>query len=878
MAITRKILGPSYNDANPWLTTGVHFISEGYNSEASFVRDVRKVVKGLQRIEPFNLTRLNKYWMSVFSHYVPVGTQGISDANIHFGTSAPSSGSTSLDTWFNTTTDTLELSMSNVQSVLSNLSIRESDGTAINLKTTFFSDTASGPGESRMTWNSVFIVLIPEVSNQVPANKRNYIEAELKPADATEPYVVATSLNGYHGQIAARALCVISGLDDEYEGAGAASLSGDTDYYASLSPNLLFSDTPPTGTPATDFKWLSYMATTEQASSLTVNANPSPGTPNSVLESKPVNSSGFELHEGGGGAATKIYRGSSDGLMRRKIGTPALPVKDIPLEVGPLGNLHLRSNIHTLKQGTSLTYSDPCNLETKFSHYEWWWSVDTDIDSNLISTVNNEHFVPTFGYWDDEDDPKWDYKYDINATDGLVFNDMIIKWTDGTNIHHSNVLKKLQFVDLQIVWNDASTYDIDLGADIAAAGSNSLITVQYLDADNNSQTDFQRGHKLIVTRKFQNGSGKDLWEYKVVISVCLRDIAADFEPGGALEALKIYPEIGFTWKKYATWTKTVDEFRGTVKMTKNPASSMNNNSYSNFFTDSNYPTKPNYRRGQWPVDFIPYAAAVLTGFFELFYPSWDYLFDYVHTQVQSTTEHIMVYGSGSGAPAKEKKRSATVTYPSGGVWDIEVTKMPRQGAYDNVHTHGDMGMHKSPNTSKKIMMAPFCLESCVHMHWRWGVEGTYVAGMAMNGVSPSDFKGWSKSGAKSVLGAPMIPPNQELSVKLEDTASGTSISPSNDKVISYKIKIDSPKQNCQQVIMENGLSIAYRGNSTMDKIIGLSEFEYTASANTTHKKMMQLYSLIRFYWGYGTRFKNQTTTQMVPEGPVIASSFNLENL
>ncbi|MEM6269773.1 MAG: hypothetical protein AAF998_10065 [Bacteroidota bacterium] len=883
MAITKKRFGPAFNDANPWLTKGVHFISEGYNSEASFYNDVKKVTDAIQKMDPFSLTKMNKYWMTVYTHYVAVGSQGGADSGIHFGSSGPSSGSTALDSWYHTGNNTLNLDMAKVQAVLATLNIRDADDNNINIKTTFFSDTNSASGEQRLSWDCVFVVLIPEVTSQVSVANRTRVEAELIPGSATDPYVVATSVNGLHHQVVARGLCKIMGLQDEYEELGSATLNNDQEKVLALAPNIVRLDTPPTGTPATDFKYYEYLSPTEQSSGFTVVSNPNPSSPNSVLETKPVFPSGFEMHEGAGRQATKYYRSASDGLMRRKIGDNSLPVKTMPLEVSPLGNMHLRDSIYGIREGSTLKFEDLCKQTNQFDRAEFRWLNVTKVDSGFFSAVNNEHFVPTFYYFDDDDDPKWDYKHDLNATDGIVFKDAKIKWQDGSSTSHSNVFKRLEFVDLKIIWDDNTFNDIDLGADIAAAGgSGSAVTVQYKYGGKHRLYDFQRGHKLSINRKFPNASNVQ-WEYWIDITVCFRDVEADFEPGGALEAMKVFPEITFKWQGYQGFTKKVKEFQGTVKITKNPMSSGNNNNYCNFFTDSNYPQKPSIRKGQKLVDFLPWAGAYVAGF-TMLYPSWSYIFEYVHTEIQNSVEHTMVIGPASGMPAKEKSRSLKYPNPEAtslGGWDYECTKEPRQGAYDNIHTHGYMGMHHKGDTSKRIMMAPFCQESCVHMHWRWGVEGTKVAGIAFNGTSPVMFKGWSKSKKKAVMGAPQIPPNQELKVKVEDSTGGSTISANKDKVISYKVKVNRPKAGCRQVIMENGFSIAYRDNWIMRDIMGLTYFEdnYTGTGLTGHQKMMQLYSFIRFLWDYAhPPFSVQKTTQMVPEGPSMPIAFDLVNL
>ena len=56
-------------------------------------------------------------------------------------------------------------------------------------------------------------------------------------------------------------------------------------------------------------------------------------------------------------------------------------------------------------------------------------------------------------------------------------------------------------------------------------------------------------------------------------------------------------------------------------------------------------------------------------------------------------------------------------------------KLPRQGAFDNVHIAPQMEVSLSvpvlgglPSTA--VSMAPICAHDCFHMHWRWSQHYT----------------------------------------------------------------------------------------------------------------------------------------------------------
>jgi len=93
-------------------------------------------------------------------------------------------------------------------------------------------------------------------------------------------------------------------------------------------------------------------------------------------------------------------------------------------------------------------------------------------------------------------------------------------------------------------------------------------------------------------------------------------------------------------------------------------------------------------------------------------------------------------------------------------------KVPRQGAFDSVHLAPKM---KAPDevlyaidpdalrrSFARISMAPFCAHDCLHTHWRWGDWQTSKQTLGWEGWTP-----YCKPGA------PMVPPNQEVTIRLE---------------------------------------------------------------------------------------------------------------
>lgn len=221
-------------------------------------------------------------------------------------------------------------------------------------------------------------------------------------------------------------------------------------------------------------------------------------------------------------------------------------------------------------------------------------------------------------------------------------------------------------------------------------------------------------------------------------------------------------------------------------------------------------------------------------------PSWTNLFDYyLRSEYASSFERIGVYGPEDGDKFNSLRENV-IEYPlmltppaEEPDWQFRVVKVARQGCYDNVHVSGDMGKYESPNIFTRVMAAPFCAEDCWHLHWRWGVMAELIAPVAGTYFdfidsffsiqqdpsnlreylsTPSDhskgYRGWDKnpltSTASTSLFAPMIPPNQKLTVGVINSSDNKS------KTVQYKVEVIAPHYGQKQVLMEHGWAWAAR--------------------------------------------------------------------
>jgi len=264
------------------------------------------------------------------------------------------------------------------------------------------------------------------------------------------------------------------------------------------------------------------------------------------------------------------------------------------------------------------------------------------------------------------------------------------------------------------------------------------------------------------------------------------------------------------------------------------------------------------------------------------------VFDYTKLNMQTEAEIDAVWGPSDAMFAATRSRSYRwPQHPSSSVRyrGFFVTKLPRQGGYDNIHLHAKMP-HPDPQGNLQIH-APFCGHSCVHMHWRWS---NVSAGGALGGRG-WQYKGWSTgSGAKAyqVQGAPLIPPNQKLRVALcspaRTRASDTTILGGSHlsldvlrKLIWYHADVihtqDNPiNANSQQVILEHGLGWAFRystpqESSAVDGLTDAISDSLPWTGVPTQEEMMNFFEQDVYpTFRYFSSILGGYTVNQVPEG------------
>jgi hypothetical protein len=401
-----------------------------------------------------------------------------------------------------------------------------------------------------------------------------------------------------------------------------------------------------------------------------------------------------------------------------------------------------------------------------------------------------------------------------------------------------DVFSSLSFKNLRATFSDAPNdfYDFDLDEYIrlnrytlhkARRGS---VGVDEL---------YQTGFRLIIKEHLRS----DLPLMEIELSVVMRGPASDFDPGGVPLALKTYPQIQFKWSKRPGVNKVVKSFAGTVRIVANPkhfhyetpmsgmamgASNFHAHTLRNdasCFADSN--SSVDYS-GSETIMKRPDVEVVVAS---LAKPTWATVFDYYYPHIVTNDpgnrerEFVAVHGPLAGNQAKARKMYVRHLVESGPdkYHDMFITKYPRQGGYDNIHVTGYMGKHTgfaeqaaiqrnllaiynaqggasqdsypyehypgqldvADIAAEDVVAAPFCGTDCFHMHWRWSLLSDSIANTPglyqFYRITPANYRGWSATASHVDLGAPLIPPNQELRIRFEALTS-----PSTTPNIKYR--------------------------------------------------------------------------------------------
>lgn len=426
--------------------------------------------------------------------------------------------------------------------------------------------------------------------------------------------------------------------------------------------------------------------------------------------------------------------------------------------------------------------------------------------------------------------PFWEYNYQISPTSGLLLSDIVVRNTQADKTKKEDVFKSIEFADFQITLSDGS----NVAFDVSRALANPLSELTMSEDGVRICPDFtdplfQRGIELkLVDNVLTDKNG--VCNVTIRLSVVFRGEKNDFDPAGFPVALGVWPEISFLWSNDKA-TKGVRSFRGSVKLTLNNkmfeshgphhGGSAPKANVASFFTDSNTAFRDYYRHlggsflafGAWARSYVKPPEPF----------GWGLLFDYNLLDVKREREFVAVYGPKDGDFYRAKSASARTrrySWPHP-AFSIKLSKVERQGFYDNIHVHSKMP--EPDDCGHEQIHAPFCGHSCFHLHWRWTTT-SYLGATSGPGWK---YRGWSNPQggtptAHSTDNAPLVPPNQRIVVALCQPNiarhSGSHIikpdtsGPLDDleKLFWYCADVEDPIAMEEQVIFSHGAGWSYR--------------------------------------------------------------------
>ncbi len=870
----------------------VLLVAEGYTAadEPAFAALCRQLVDALLDTPPFGLLRFHQGRLGVWRLF-----RASNQAGPAWGT-VP--GDTLLRSAYDHDSGTLELDETLLENLLEGTAIPGLDGTsraAIGLCYPRWPPPRPG----------VVVVLVPQTAAGHP------VTAELDAGPdgaAVGPSYVATTVDAGWERVVVRALARAYGLADEFSLADPAHAAPEpwAVIAASVAPNLVaIPASPPTGRPSADLKWYTELSPLARLQPVVVVGYGQP---------EPAPAEQLQLFEGGGGYRSQIYRSAPDCMMRRMIGGGAISPRYDFIDFCTVCKRFLMRSI----AGSTGTVEQVrlSRQQLEFDRVATAdWEHDETVTSFPMPPRTETATTKSTGSW-------WGYTVKVGPAiepgdspsgppyGGMLIQDLQLLGQEPDSLAIPTVARRIEFRDVVAVLDDGDVRPFDFAAAFANTAAPPLFRYTsngHVGADRN----YLRGMKLTL---HDDLGGR--CRVTLELALVLKGEATDIDPGGVVYAVKLYPQMALSWSRGSgQHPPRVVRFRGCVRIVMSNRGKVDAappESIASFFVDTNL-AAPTSRR----LETVE-GGTVLEGTAFPTPSSWGAIFDYYKPHLQYDTEIYAVYGPLAGlvsaTAGKRRTRQGRCAWPPGSSNDFVVQKVRDQGAYDNIHLNWSMGPDPADPAGGPMIHAPGCAEACIHLHWRWGV----LAGIPIVPNPYKVFHGWTRGPSDGepvahdspyhqdlLNGSPLIPPNQDLHVAVTNPAtrrsglvpalspvvppvdparavatSSTPLDPAM-KAIWYTVDVTDPREGQRQVLLEEGVSFAFRYNwdcflfEVLLWMVRRAEGWRLDGASKEHVAH-EAYSYIRWYrdstW-------NATSVQ-VPTGDVLVSpgSIALEEL
>jgi hypothetical protein len=740
---------------------------------------------------------------------------------------------------------------------LKSTTITAADGTKYPASTVW-------PSFSRAGEFGSLIAIVVNPTQAVPAPAEFYqVSLALQ---YTRPIVAVVATGDWWPQVLARAVAqVYAGLGDEYEYDGSAFAQVPDNYWVPQT-NILYvtaAQRSKLAGPAPDP--VAILGLQAFPASWGVNTAAGPlkvwphtgATPNPPPASSPNDR--VQLVEGGGGYMQAAYRCDFDCLMRRKPNTPSMAIQD-----------HISfcraCNQAILMAITGAPDQRACagrpKLKSQHLVYDTCSLTSTPIP--IRTTVFPLEITAT----SPSGSPTWRFNIDVDPANGygLSITGLQLRDRPGDPFKAAaDVCDSITFQDLSVQFDGGTPQKLDPAAPFSNTAHPPRL--EQVSSSGDVTNAFLGGVKLTLT--WENVSG---WQIQAAFGMTVRDKRNDFDPGGAAEACKFYPQLALQYDLPGKGTGKLPKVTGLsgsiVLVTNNviptsmkgslpaPLQMMangqlaasllvdsNNSDYDNSYTFTMAPASTTGAGITWLPGSAPappfgiwggawVTGRQLAGVINKTFPSpslagatarvahlaagypglphWSWLFDYGWPDFTGTKQFTAVYRAGE-------------TAKSGGAQNIvrtlPVSWPPGGTSQMTVRKLPRQGAYDSLHVNASMegtVAAPFCADLCLHLHWRWGTN-------ALVGGIPSRlyaYRGWGSgsgdAGAGTIPGYPLIPPNQHLEVTAEVDA------PAKDQAkITYAVSADQPDRGRWQVFLEQGIGFAFTYNGLPVPQLGL---------------------------------------------------------
>jgi hypothetical protein len=296
-------------------------------------------------------------------------------------------------------------------------------------------------------------------------------------------------------------------------------------------------------------------------------------------------------------------------------------------------------------------------------------------------------------------------------------------------------------------------------------------------------------HPVPLTRLDEFGKGVRASRAPRVLVCCelvVCQARADFEPGGILGAGRVYPIAEIL-------TDVGADLDMAVFLERPDHSPMDHGWYgggrhlTGLFSDRNI-----------DQGLVAFATAAATGHAGPV-PTWENMFDYAERNATRAAVHAVVVNPALTGTRVNTVERETLDRLHGSYAPSPVSKVPRQGEFDNVHFAPQMQVELSARSLPGlgtvfsglgplgVTMAPVCVHDCFHLHWRWG-----------KGYTKTYNLGWGPAGPYTEAGAPMVAPNQRIEIDV----------PAGRAALTYRAIATAQPAGQWAVVMPHGAAYA----------------------------------------------------------------------